>query len=82
MKLTPRDIVHNIEVQGGVFVCWWDEETNTRTFTKTHMDEICEKEILFMYAEDDVLVMEVEEPTKEELERWEKEDKSKKRRKK
>ena len=78
MKLTPKDIINNIDVQGGVFVCWYDEEKNARAFTKTHMDEICEKEILFMYAEEDVLVMEVEEPTQEEIERWKREDESKK----
>lgn len=60
MKLTPSDIIHNIDVQSEIAICYYDETAEERVGLDYEM--ACDCEILYMYEEKGVIFLEVEKP--------------------
>lgn len=56
--MTVRDLFDNVEVQSEVSIVYYDEDRNERI--ELQRKKALDKEIKFMYCENDVLFVEVE----------------------
>jgi hypothetical protein len=63
--MTLRDLTENMEIQGNVIVKQWNEEKETynilvETESAIFTEEVLDMEILYMYAVNNSLIIEVE----------------------
>lgn len=56
--MTYNDLRNNIDIQVEVHLCWYDYNTDERVFG--NFDELADKEIKYMYTENDEIIIEVE----------------------
>lgn len=61
MKITPRDLFHNIEIQSDVIICWVPEGDFIR-YGLEQDEKLLDLEILYMYQDGPYIFLEVEEP--------------------
>ena len=64
MKITPRDLLHNIEIQSDVIICWVPSDGYLRRGLEQE-EKLLDLEVLFMYVEGDHIFLEVDEPDEE-----------------
>lgn len=70
MKITPRDLIHNIEIQSDIIICWVPSYGYLRRGLKQE-EKLLDLEVLFMYVERDRIFLEVDEPDEELIKREE-----------
>ena len=56
--MTYNDLRKNIDIQVQVHLCWYNYDTEERVFGTS--DELGNKEIKYMYTENDEIIIEVE----------------------
>ena len=66
MKITPRDLFFNIDIQSEVIVCWVPEGKCVRVGLEQD-EKLLDQEILYMYQDGPYIFLEVEEPSEDQI---------------